>query len=54
MTEYVGRLIFHYLPVPRTGTPPGSTINLILLALMVVGLVLSLWNRGATNREGVA
>ncbi len=55
LLEYVGRrLIFHYLPVPRTGTPPGSTINLILLALMVVGLVLSLRNRGATNREGVA
>ena len=35
-------------------TPPGYTINLILLALMVVGLVLSLRNRGATNREGVA
>ncbi len=54
LLEFVGRrLIFHYLPVPRTGTPPGFTINLILLALMVVGLVLSLWNRGATNREGV-
>ena len=38
LLEYVGRrLIFHYLPVPRTGTPPGSTINLILLALMVAG-----------------
>ena len=55
LLEYGGRrLIFHYLPVPRTGTPPGYTINLILLALMVVGLVLSLRNRGATNREGVA
>jgi hypothetical protein len=55
LLEYVGRrLIFHYLPVPRTGTPPGYTINLILLALMVVGLVLSLRNRGATKRGGVA
>lgn len=55
LLEYVGRrLISLYLPVPRTGTPPGFTINLILLALMLVGLVLSLRNRGATDKEGVA
>ena len=33
------------MPIERTGTPPGSAINLTLLALMVVGLALSLWSR---------
>ena len=32
-------------PIPRTGSAPGVTINLVLAALMVVGLVLSLWPR---------
>jgi hypothetical protein len=32
-------------PIVRTGTPPGAYINLVLLALMIVGLVLSLWRR---------
>ena len=32
-------------PIARTGTPPGSYINLALVALMVVGLALSLRSR---------
>ena len=32
-------------PIVRTGTPPGAYINLVLLALMMVGLALSLWRR---------
>jgi hypothetical protein len=32
-------------PIARTGTPPGPYINLVLLALMIVGLALSLWRR---------
>lgn len=39
------RLILQFLPIVKTGTPPGFIVNLILLALMIVGLVLSLWNR---------
>ncbi len=35
------RLILQLLPIPRAGTPPGSMVNLVLLALMVVGLALS-------------
>ncbi len=40
------KLILHFVPIVRTGTEPGSVINLILLALMIVGLALSLWRRG--------
>jgi hypothetical protein len=36
------RLIFHVMPIVRTGTPPGFIVNIVLLALMVVGLALSL------------
>ena len=41
--EYLSRrLILHFLPIVRTGTPPGSVVNLVLLAVMIVGLALSL------------
>ena len=36
------RLILQFLPIVRTGTPPGFFINVMLLALMIVGLALSL------------
>jgi hypothetical protein len=39
------KLILYFLPIPRTGTPPGSIISLVLLGLMIVGLALSLWQR---------
>jgi hypothetical protein len=42
LLEHLGRtLILQLIPIPRTGTPPGSAINLVLLALMIVGLALS-------------
>ena len=45
LLEHLGRrLVLEFLPIPRTGSPPGSAINLVLLALMVVGLALSLWS----------
>jgi hypothetical protein len=40
-----GQLIFHVVPLPRIGTPPGPAVNLALFFLMVTGLVLSLWQR---------
>ena len=50
LLEYSSRkLILHFLPVVKIGTPPGFYVNLILLALMIVGLALSLWSRG--NRQ---
>jgi len=44
--EHVARrVIFLVMPIPRDGTAPGLTINLALLAVMTVGLALSLRNR---------
>jgi hypothetical protein len=46
LLHYLGRkLILEFMPIERTGTPPASVINLVLLTLMVVGLALSLWRR---------
>ena len=43
LLEQLGRrLIFLVMPIVRTGTSPGFFVNLALLALMVVGLALSL------------
>lgn len=39
-------------PIPRTGTPVGLTINLVLAVFMVAGLVLSLWRRGPVVEGG--
>jgi hypothetical protein len=47
LVEQVSRkLILQFRPIVRVGTPPASFVNLALLALMVVGLALSLWSRG--------
>lgn len=35
------RLILQFLPIVRTGTPPGFYVDLILLALTMVGFALS-------------
>ena len=43
LLEHLSRkLILHFLPIAKTGTPPGFAVNLVLLALMIVGLALSL------------
>ena len=39
------KLIFFFMPIARTGAPPGVFINLALVALMIVGWVLSLRNQ---------
>ena len=46
LLEHLGRkLVVALLPIARTGTPPGSIVNLALLSVMVAGLALSLWSR---------
>ena len=43
LLEHLSRkLILHFLPLAKTGTPPGFAVNLVLLALMTVGVALSL------------
>ena len=39
------RWILRVMPIARIGTPPAVGVNLVLLALIVVGLALSLWIR---------
>jgi hypothetical protein len=51
LLEHLSRkLILQFLPIVRTGTPPGFFINFILLALMIAGLSLSLL-RSQSNRR---
>jgi hypothetical protein len=46
LLQHVGRyVILEFLPIARTGTPPGSAINLFILGAIVVGLALSLWSQ---------
>ena len=53
LLEYVSRrLILHFLPIAKVGTPPGSFVNLGLLVLMAVGLALSFWRRDSPQTRG--
>ena len=46
LLEHLSRkLIFFVMPIARTAEAPGSVINLTLVALMILGLLLSLWNQ---------
>ena len=52
LLQHLARRVIHQiLPVATTGNPPASVINLVLLALMVVGLALSLARPGKARRE---
>ena len=55
LLEYLSRrVILHFLPVARTGTPPGSIVNLIIVALMVIGFALSFWSHaGPMPNQGL-
>jgi len=46
------RAILHALPIIRTGTPPGSFVNALLLAITIAGLGLSFrtWGRPRTGQ----
>jgi hypothetical protein len=47
LLEFLTRkAILQFLPIVRTGTPPGFYVNLALLAVMIVGLALSLRRQG--------
>lgn len=52
LLEHLGRrLIFLVMPIVRNGTPPGFYVNLVLIALMVVGLALSLLSRDSRQAK---
>ena len=45
--DFLGaQLILHFIPLIRTGTPPGPFVNRVLFGLAIVGLVLSLSRKG--------
>jgi hypothetical protein len=44
--------VLGFLPIPRTGAPPGTAINAVLLALTLAGLALSLRGAGKLQRAG--
>jgi hypothetical protein len=47
LLEHLSRKLFlQVMPTVKTGTPPGSAINLALLVVMIVGLAVSLWSQG--------
>jgi hypothetical protein len=46
LEHLIRRLIFVVMPIDRTGTPPGLYINLAMIAVMALGLVLSMRTRG--------
>ncbi len=46
------QVILRFVPIVTTGTPPGPIMNLTIFALMIVGLVLSLWKRGQSKDAG--
>jgi hypothetical protein len=47
LLQQLGRyLIVQFIPIVRTGTPPGFYVNLGLLAVLIVGLALSLQRKG--------
>lgn len=53
LLEHLGRkLVLYFIPIDRSGTPPGTYVNLVLLGVMIAGLVLSLSGKNAL-RSGV-
>ena len=49
LVEYFAKKWIQFAkPIVRVGTPPATYVNLALIALMLAGLVLSLWQQ--TNR----
>jgi len=52
LAQQSGRyLVLRFLPIARTGAPPGSAINIIILGVMIVGLMLAVWSRRAQGQD---
>ena len=46
------RVFLQAVPIVRVGDPPASIVNVVLLALMAIGLALSLWPPAERRRPG--
>lgn len=46
LNSLAAQLLLQVVPIVRVGNPPGPIVNLILSALMIVGLAVSLGRRG--------
>ncbi len=50
LLEHLGKkLSLLFLPIAKTGSPPGSIINLMLLGAMIIGLALALQHRAQSE-----
>lgn len=45
-------LILQLIPIGRTGTPPASAVTFAILAVTILGLLLSLWRRQLSLPDG--
>jgi hypothetical protein len=53
LLEHLGRtVILRFVPIERAGAPAGPLVNLVLLALMAIGVALSLFGRGGVSSSG--
>ena len=48
-----GQLVVQFVPIIRSGSPPGPVVNFILFALMLGGLALALRSQGPLS-EGIS
>lgn len=49
------QVVDQFVPLVRVGRPAGPIMNLVLFVLLIVGLMLSLWNRDQVkSQSGVA
>ena len=52
LVQDAGRyLVLHFLPIVRVGSPAGPTVNAVLTALTIVGLVLSLVSKKSRSQS---
>lgn len=50
----IRRVILRLIPIERTGNPPATIVNMALIAVMMIGLALSLWKKIDPNQKDVA
>jgi hypothetical protein len=46
LSYFGGQIILRFVPIVTTGTPPGPIMNIVMFGLVIIGLALSLFERG--------